>query len=1180
MVPSWRGAVVAALAILSAYPSPAQDSDGDFVSVYSEAVGLAAFSARFPSVNSSGTVAFAALAGDPSDGRSEWVVFTSDGVRLVPLCNLTDVLGPGSPLSLVINDASAIAVNYTIGPRAVIVRLDANCGATVLAEADQAGSMPYREFATTISMNNAGQVAALVTNQDSTRAILRLGHSGAVELARSSPERFNFSSPAINDSGVVAFKAQGPLPDDVSLYTGSGGPLTDEGVAAPCRGSSAQAPVINNDGLVLSDCGNPPLFTVRAGVVNVLLSGTEDPIFARLASTSSYSLNNRGRPAFVTGPGGLSTEVGLFTGNDPVGNKIVRTGDLVFGFTVEDIRVGQRSINDAGRIAFLLQVGDGATVTSHVVLATPGRTPQTISFPTLASHTFGDLPFLVTATASSGLPVLFAASDSCSVDGRTVTLLSAGVCTLTASQSGDAAYLPAPDVSQTFAIGRARQAVAFAPLPDLIFGHRPFSVSATASSGLPVTFSAAGACSSAGDLVTVTGAGSCTVIAAQSGDANYEPAPGVTHTFAIARAGQTITFDRLPDRTFGDPESAVSATASSGLAVSFSASGTCVVSGGVVTLTGAGSCTVTAAQSGDDNYLPAPEVVRAFAVAMAGQAITFGLLPNRRLGDPPFAVSAVASSGLPVSFSAIGSCSMVGATVSPTAAGLCTITASQAGNADFEPAPPVARTFQIAGVIREAQFDAGADGFSYVDDAFRGTGQAGYSSGTRMASGGFRGGALHVSLGGIDNTAILGMSGGWRTTFSLSAPTKVLLYVRGSLTQSPDYSSDERSQLLVSVDGVLMGAPPNDFQAQIVGDGRGGSARSTGWRLFTLNLGTLDPGPHTLVIGGYNNKKTSSNESTTVLIDDVLLMDATAGAQAAVAALNFERFKENIRVLADFGDRTQGTASNNNANNWLENQLRAAGYTVERHPYAYLGQPRYSVYATKVGTFFPDQMFIISAHMDGRGGGGAADDDASGCSLVLESARALARLQTAVSVRFIFWNNEETGLNGSTAYVNERAGQQGAENPPGSGLYPEPRWVGLIQHDMILFDHGLSAQRDQIAGADIDIEYQAASTYANQALQLAQALRAGNQTHSTDYSAQVGSNMRFTDSWPFRNYTAAVSVRENQRVAEIGNGANPHWHQPTDVYTAYSEADFRFGFNTVQMTLGTVAELAGAMFAP
>jgi hypothetical protein len=483
--------------------------------------------------------------------------------------------------------------------------------------------------------------------------------------------------------------------------------------------------------------------------------------------------------------------------------------------------------------------------------------------------------------------------------------------------------------------------------------------------------------------------------------------------------------------------------------------------------------------------------------------------------------------------------------------------------------------FIVSGVILEARFDAGADGFEYVDNPFRSTVNAAYASGTWIPSGGFRGGALRVSLGGLDNNTVVGMSGGWRTTFDLPAPTRLLFYVRATLTQSPYYETDEKSELLVSVDGVLRGAS-GDYLAQIVGDGNTGGALSTGWRLYGVNLGTLPAGPHTLVIGGFNSKKTEVGESSTVLIDDVLLTETGAGAQAAVASLDLERFKENIRVLADFGDRTQGSPSNVAAGLWLENQLRAAGYRVERHRFTYNGQPRDNIYATKVGALYPDQMYIVSAHFDGRGGGGAANDDASGCSLVLEAARALAGLPTAVSVRFVFWNNEETGLNGSTAYVNQRLSLQGVESPPGSSLYPEPRWLGMIQHDQILFDHGLPPQPNQIPGADIDVEYQASSTEAVRSLQLAQALRAGNQAYSTNYPAQIGSNMNHTDSVPFWNHTATVSVRDNQRVAEIGNGSNPHWHQPTDVYAAFSEADFLLGFNAVQMTLGTVAELAGA----
>src|SRR5205823_3551862 len=117
--------------------------------------------------------------------------------------------------------------------------------------------------------------------------------------------------------------------------------------------------------------------------------------------------------------------------------------------------------------------GGGGTATSHVVLATPRRGPQTIAFPGLADQAFGAAPVGVTATATSGLAVTFAASGACSVADGSVALLRAGACAITASQSGDATYLPADDVSQTFTIRRATQAITFALLVDQIFGNPP-----------------------------------------------------------------------------------------------------------------------------------------------------------------------------------------------------------------------------------------------------------------------------------------------------------------------------------------------------------------------------------------------------------------------------------------------------------------------------------------------------------------------------------------------------------------------------------------------------------------------------------------------------------------------------------------------------------------------------------
>ena len=306
--------------------------------------------------------------------------------------------------------------------------------------------------------------------------------------------------------------------------------------------------------------------------------------------------------------------------------------------------------------------------------------------------------------------------------------------------------------------------------------------------------------------------------------------------------------------------------------------------------------------------------------------------------------------------------------------------------------------------------------------------------------------------------------------------------------------------------------------------------------------------------------------------------DVELAVEASVERLSLVNYKDAVFGLSSFGDRTQGTAANQSALDWLEAELESYGYTnVTRHSFTYQGSPRENIYATKVGKTHPEEMYMITAHMDGRGGGQAADDDASGCAVILEVARVLASsdLETDRSVRFIFWNNEETGLNGSAAYAQSRAALQGIENPAGSGIFPEPRWLGVIQHDMMMFDHGLPPGSVQSPNADIDIEYQATSTFANAAAQLAQQFAAANKAHAANYPAEVSSNMNNTDSKSFQNLVASISLRENRRIAEIGNGSNPNWHQATDLFVNYSDLDFLLGFNSAQTTLAAVGQLAG-----
>jgi hypothetical protein len=245
--------------------------------------------------------------------------------------------------------------------------------------------------------------------------------------------------------------------------------------------------------------------------------------------------------------------------------------------------------------------------------------------------------------------------------------------------------------------------------------------------------------------------------------------------------------------------------------------------------------------------------------------------------------------------------------------------------------------------------------------------------------------------------------------------------------------------------------------------------------------------------------------------------------------------------------------------------------------------PREQVYCTKVGTTRPDEMYIVGGHMDGHGWGEAANDDGSGTALVMELARIFNSpdVQTERSIRFALWNNEETGLNGARAYVEQRQALQGKEDPPGSKRYPEPKWLGMIQHDMMMFDHGMpgpdgKVSPEQRPEADVNVEFQSTSKMADGAQKLAWFFKAANEKYATDYPAAVGPHMTNTDSTPFMDIVPSISLRENERGSQIGAGWNPHWHQPTDVYATFSDNDFRLGLNAAQTTLAAIAQLTGA----
>jgi uncharacterized delta-60 repeat protein len=261
-----------------------------------------------------------------------------------------------------------------------------------------------------------------------------------------------------------------------------------------------------------------------------------------------------------------------------------------------------------------------------------------------------------------------------------------------------------PDATQTYSItiAKADQTINFSALSNKTFGDADFTVSATGGgSGNPVTFTASGNCTSSGtngSTTHITGAGSCTVTASQTGNSNYNAASPVDRSFSVAKADQTISFGALSNKTFGDPDFTVSATASSGLSVSFSASGNATVSGNTVHITGAGSATITASQAGNSNYNAATNVPQGFTISKAGTttAVTSSPNPSNPGQSVTFTATVTPASGsgptLTVTFkdgsTILGSSGLNGSGVatfstSSLSAGTHTITATYNGDPNF-----------------------------------------------------------------------------------------------------------------------------------------------------------------------------------------------------------------------------------------------------------------------------------------------------------------------------------------------------------------------------------------------------------------------------------------------------------------------------------------------------------------
>lgn len=137
-----------------------------------------------------------------------------------------------------------------------------------------------------------------------------------------------------------------------------------------------------------------------------------------------------------------------------------------------------------------------------------------------------------------------------------------------------------------------------------------------------------------------------------------------------------------------------------------------------------------------------------------------------------------------------------------------------------------------------------------------------------------------------------------------------------------------------------------------------------------------------------------------------------------VSNSSFDSIQKNVLDFVGFGVKEVGTAANANALNWLINKYQSYGYTdIKIDTFSYASQFAYNLIVTKVGSVYPNRFVIVDGHYDTKNGPGA-NDNGSGTSIILETARLLKNVNTEFSIKFIHFSAEEVGLIGSSHYVN------------------------------------------------------------------------------------------------------------------------------------------------------------------
>ena len=267
------------------------------------------------------------------------------------------------------------------------------------------------------------------------------------------------------------------------------------------------------------------------------LGGTSTPLAVSVTKAAQAITFDTVGPRSYGDPDFTVSATGGGSGNPVTFSTLTTDVCLVSGATVTIVGAGLCTI-DAD------QAGDGSHADApqaHAEIQVARAGQATLAVNAVSPATYGTSQALTTSGGSGTGTVTYGvgASTACSVSGATLSITAGtGTCSVSATKAADANHVAQTSPAKPVSVARAAQAITFAAPAAKVFGNAPFTIGATAGSGLAVGFSSltTAVCTVGGTTVTLVAAGSCTIRAGQTGSANWSAAPNMDRTFAVAAA--------------------------------------------------------------------------------------------------------------------------------------------------------------------------------------------------------------------------------------------------------------------------------------------------------------------------------------------------------------------------------------------------------------------------------------------------------------------------------------------------------------------------------------------------------------------------------------------------------------------------------------------------------------------